>query len=165
MTVSGSDTTRPDPSYDNESYPRGTSHQEPPILHSPPRRKLRLPIFSNTSKYKCKRGAILDPYGDHSCLGCKANHKTKSSNGIRNEIIKIFNRILPFVGMIDLATQLECETHNIVPSLPRLQPFDLSIQLDHSLDLGSKFRKNSGQNSGSGPFSGIFGSGFAGIIF
>jgi hypothetical protein len=31
--------------------------------------------------------------------------------------------------------------------------------------LGSKFRKNSGQNSGSGPFSGIFGSGVAGIIF
>jgi hypothetical protein len=31
--------------------------------------------------------------------------------------------------------------------------------------LGSKFRKNSGQNSGSGPFSGIFGPGVAGIIF
>jgi hypothetical protein len=31
--------------------------------------------------------------------------------------------------------------------------------------LGSKFWKNSGQNSGSGPFSGIFGPGVAGIIF
>jgi hypothetical protein len=31
--------------------------------------------------------------------------------------------------------------------------------------LGSKFRRNSGRNSGSGPFSGIFGSGVAGIIF
>ena len=31
--------------------------------------------------------------------------------------------------------------------------------------LGSKFRKNSGRNSGSGPFSGIFGPGVAGIIF
>jgi hypothetical protein len=30
---------------------------------------------------------------------------------------------------------------------------------------GSKFRKNSGRNSGSGPSSGIFGPGVAGIIF
>jgi hypothetical protein len=36
---------------------------------------------------------------------------------------------------------------------------------DEVVRLGSKFRKNSGQNSGSGPFSGIFGSGIAGIIF
>ena len=35
-------------------------------------------------------------------------------------------------------------------------------QLNH---LGSKFRRNSGRNSGSGPFSGIFGPGVAGIIF
>jgi hypothetical protein len=32
-------------------------------------------------------------------------------------------------------------------------------------NLGSKFRKNSGRNSDSGLFSGIFGSGVAGIIF
>jgi hypothetical protein len=98
-------------------------------------RKLRLPIFSNTSEYRCKSGAVLDLFGDH-CLGCKANRKTKSSNGIRDEIIKIIKRILPFVGIIDSVTQLECETHNIVPSLPRLQPLDLSIRLDHSLDSG-----------------------------
>jgi hypothetical protein len=80
---------------------------------------------------------MLNPYGDH-CLGCKSNHKTKSSNGIRDKIIKVFKRILPFVGMIDCGTQIECEAHNIVPSLPipRLQPFDLSIRLDHSLDSG-----------------------------
>jgi hypothetical protein len=38
--------------------------------------------------------------------------------------------------MIDSGTQIECEAHNIVPLLPRLQPFDLSIRLDHSLDTG-----------------------------
>ena len=38
--------------------------------------------------------------------------------------------------MIDSATKLEWEAHNIVPSLPRLQPFDLSVRLDHSLDSG-----------------------------
>jgi hypothetical protein len=85
-------------------------------------RKLRLPILNNTTDYKCKCGTILNPYGDH-CLGCKANHKTKSSNGIRDEIIKVFKLILPFVGMIDFGTQIESEAHNIVPSLPRLQPF------------------------------------------
>jgi hypothetical protein len=31
--------------------------------------------------------------------------------------------------------------------------------------LGSKFQENSGRNSGSEPFSRIFGSGVAGIIF
>jgi hypothetical protein len=98
-------------------------------------RKLRLPIINNTTDYKCKCGASLDQYGDH-CLGCKANHKSKTSNGIRDEIIKVFQRILPIVGMIDTGTQVESEVHNIVPSLPRLQPFDLSIRLDHSLDSG-----------------------------
>jgi hypothetical protein len=32
-------------------------------------------------------------------------------------------------------------------------------------ELGSKFWRNSGQNSGSGPFSRIFGPGVSGIIF
>jgi hypothetical protein len=98
-------------------------------------RKLRLPVIDNTTDYKCKCGATLDPFGDH-CLGCKINHKTKTSNGIRDEIIKVFQRVLPFVGLIDSGTQVESEIHNIVPSLPRLQPFDLSIRLDHSLDTG-----------------------------
>jgi hypothetical protein len=75
----------------------------------------------------------LDAFGDH-CLGCKINHKTKASNGIRDEITKVFQRILPIVKMIDSPTQVENELHNIVPSLPRLKPFDLSIRLDHSLD-------------------------------
>jgi hypothetical protein len=98
-------------------------------------RKLRLHIINNNTDYKCKCGATLDPYGEH-CLGCKANHKTKSSNGIQDEIIKVFQCILPFVGMINAGTQLKCEAHDIVSSLPRLQPFHLSIRLDHSLDSG-----------------------------
>jgi hypothetical protein len=81
-------------------------------------RKLCLPIIDNITDYKCKYGSILDLYRDH-CLGCKANHKSKTSNGIRDEIIKVFQRILPFVGMIDTGTQVESEVHNIVPSLPR----------------------------------------------
>ena len=36
--------------------------------------------------------------------------------------------------MIDSPTQIEKELHNIVPSLPQLKPFDLSIRLDHQLD-------------------------------
>ena len=84
--------------------------------------KLRLPIINNTIDYKCKCGATLNPYGDH-CLGCKVNHKSKSSNSIRDEIIKVLQHILPFVGMIDTSAQIECEAHNIVPSLPRLHNF------------------------------------------
>jgi hypothetical protein len=96
-------------------------------------RKLRLPIFDKANNYRCKCGSIIDAYGDH-CLGCKANHKAKASNGIRDEIVKIMQRILPIVKMIDSPTQVETKVHNIVPSLPRLKPFDLSIRLDHSLD-------------------------------
>jgi hypothetical protein len=36
--------------------------------------------------------------------------------------------------MIDSPTKVEKEVHNIVPSLPGLKPFDLSIRLDHSLE-------------------------------
>jgi hypothetical protein len=86
-------------------------------------RKLRLPIFDKTNNYRCKCGSILDAYGDH-CLGCKVNHKAKAINGIRDEIVKILQRILPIVKMIDSPTQVETEVHNIVPSL----------RLDHSLD-------------------------------
>jgi hypothetical protein len=95
--------------------------------------KLRLPVIDCHQEYKCKCGSHLDAYGDH-CLGCKVNHKTKASDGIRDKTTKISQRILPVVKMIDSPTQVETELHNIVPSLPRLKPFDLSIQLDHSLD-------------------------------
>jgi hypothetical protein len=82
---------------------------------------------------KCKCGSPLDAYGDH-CLGCKINHKTKASNDIRDEIIKVFQRILPIViKMIDSLTQVETELHNVAPLLPCLKPLDLSIRLDHLL--------------------------------
>ena len=96
------------------------------------KRKLRLSIFKDTSSIRCKCGASLDPFGDH-VLGCRANHKTKASNGIRDEIIHVFQNILPITNMIDSPTQIEKEIHNVVPSLPRLKPFDLSIRLDQSL--------------------------------
>jgi hypothetical protein len=96
--------------------------------------KLRLPVLDCHQEYRCKCGLLLDAFGDY-CLGCKVNHKTKASNGIRDEITKVFQRILPIIKMIDSPTQVEMELHNnIVPSLPRLKPFDLSIRLDHSLD-------------------------------
>eukprot|EP00956_Cyclotella_meneghiniana_P027529 scaffold61901_cov21-Cyclotella_meneghiniana.AAC.2 len=63
--------------------------------------------------------------------------QTTASNGIRDGIIQVFQRVLPVAKMIKSTTQVECETHNIVPSLPRLKPFDLSIRLDHSLDPGA----------------------------
>jgi hypothetical protein len=69
---------------------------------------------------------VQSAYGDH-CLGCKVNHKTKASNGVRDEITKVFQRILPIEKMIDSPTQVEMEFHNIVPSLPQLKPFDISI--------------------------------------
>jgi hypothetical protein len=100
------------------------------------KRKLRLKIFDTTDNQTCKCGKQLDDFGDH-CLGCTANHKTRASNNIRDGIAKTLQRILPAVHLIDSPTQVETEVHNIVPSLPRLKPFDLSVRLDHSLTTGA----------------------------
>jgi hypothetical protein len=51
---------------------------------------------------------------------------------------------------------------SVIASVTKLVSLYLGCNI---IKLGSKFRKNSGQNSGSGPFSGIFGPGVAGIIF
>jgi hypothetical protein len=100
------------------------------------KRKLRLRIIEDTTHYVCKCGQQLDCYGDH-CLACPSNTKTKASNGIRDGIVKTLQRVLPIAKLIDSTTQVETEIYNVVKSLPRLKPFDLSIRLDHSLDPGS----------------------------
>ena len=101
-------------------------------------RKLRLKIFNDIEQYICKCGKELDVYGDH-CLGCTANHKImRASNvgiSIRDGIAKVFQRILP-AKMISSGTQIEKEQYGTVKSMPRLQPFDISIYLDHSLESG-----------------------------
>jgi hypothetical protein len=82
-------------------------------------RKLRVPIFDTNLKYKCKCGTFIDQYGDH-CLGCKVNHKAKASNGIRDDITKVFQQVLPIVNMIDSPTQVEKTTqHSAIPPKPQ----------------------------------------------
>eukprot|EP00956_Cyclotella_meneghiniana_P014657 scaffold22074_cov39-Cyclotella_meneghiniana.AAC.2 len=100
------------------------------------KRKLRLVVIKNHQHYRCRCGKAVDPWGDH-CLGCTANHKTVLSNGCRDGIFDIFKRILPLTKLIHSATQMEKEVPNIVPSLPRLKPFDLSIRLNHLLTQGA----------------------------
>jgi hypothetical protein len=58
-----------------------------------------------------------------------------------------------------------CSNHGRVWQLPHISWCLWALAIGWRRKLGSKFRKNSGRNSGSGPFSGIFGSGVAGIIF
>jgi hypothetical protein len=100
------------------------------------KRKLRLRIIDEITLYICKCGQRLDCYGHH-CLACPSNTKTTASNGIRDGIVKMLQCVLPIAKLIESSTQIETEVHNIVKSLPRLKPFDLSICLDHSLDPGS----------------------------
>ena len=100
------------------------------------KRKLRLKIINDVKNYVCKCGHTLDEFGDH-CLGCTANSKKIASNNIRDGFIKVLQRILPVANMIKSPTQIEKEPYGIIPALPRLQPFDLSIRLDHSLDSNS----------------------------
>ena len=100
------------------------------------KRKLRLTVIKDHHTFRCKCGAKVDPWGDH-CLGCKKNHKTVLSNGCRDGIHDILKRILPVTKMIHSGTQMEKEVANIVPSLPTLKPFDLSIRLNHLLTQGA----------------------------
>jgi hypothetical protein len=106
-----------------------------PTFRTALQRKLCIPIFDTNLHYKCKCGAFIDQYGNH-CLSCKVNHKAKASNGIRDEITKVFQQVLPIVNIIDSPTQVEKELHNIVPFLPSLKSFHLFIRLDHSLETG-----------------------------
>eukprot|EP00956_Cyclotella_meneghiniana_P031008 scaffold80163_cov43-Cyclotella_meneghiniana.AAC.2 len=78
------------------------------------KRKLRLKIFEDGLHHTCKCSKPIDDYGDHF-LGCPICHKTTASNGIRDGIIQVFQRVLPVAKMIKSTTQVECETHNIVP--------------------------------------------------
>eukprot|EP00956_Cyclotella_meneghiniana_P037754 scaffold143726_cov74-Cyclotella_meneghiniana.AAC.5 len=100
------------------------------------KRKLRLVVIKEHQNYRCTCTKRIDPWGDH-CLGCTSNHKTAMSNGCRDGIVDIFKRILPLTKLIHSGTQVEKETPNIVKSLPRLKPFDLSIRLHHLLTQGA----------------------------
>jgi hypothetical protein len=84
----------------------------------------------------CKCGSALDEYGDR-CLGSTASHKTCASNSIRDGLVRIFKHVLQTAKLIGSPIQVESEVQNIVPTLPKLKPFDLSFCLDQSLDSGS----------------------------
>ena len=99
-------------------------------------RKLRLKIFRDVKNYVCKCGKALDEFGDH-CLGCTVNSKKIASDGIRDGLIKVFQRVLPVTKMIISATQVEEEPYGIIDPLPLIKPFALSIRLDHSTDVGT----------------------------
>jgi hypothetical protein len=73
----------------------------------------------------CKCGSALDEYGDR-CLGSTASHKTCASNSIRDGLVRIFKHVLQTAKLIGSPTQVESEVQNIVPTLPKLKPFDLS---------------------------------------
>jgi hypothetical protein len=89
------------------------------------KRKLRLPIFNDCINYACRCGKKIDPFGDH-CLGCKSNHKTCTSNAIRDGIIKTFSGILVTCKLIESLTQVEGDVERMLLALKSLRPFDLS---------------------------------------
>lgn len=67
-------------------------------------------------------------------LRSKANHKPKSSNGIRDEVINDFKPVLPFVGMIERTHRKRKNTQHCT-IIATTSTFPLSICLDH-LDTG-----------------------------
>lgn len=94
------------------------------------KRKLRLPLWPTEAPVKCSCGDIMDPWGDHAFC-CSSNNKGPMHNQIRDGIIKLFQRILQTIKMIDNKASVEREPEGLLSRAPGLRPFDLAISLDH----------------------------------
>ncbi len=95
------------------------------------KRKLRLYLWDRRISVRCKCGEVMDHYGDHA-FACTAS-KTTMHNQIRDGLVELLQRLLITVRLIHTPTAVTDETPRILPSLPRLRPFDLSVKLDQLL--------------------------------
>ena len=98
------------------------------------KRKLRLNLYPGTGKLicpKCKQH--FDRKGDH-LFRCKHMSKTIMSNQWRDKTVDICKDILPLVGLITNASEIETEEKKLVTSLrnTRIAPMDMSFNVSHS---------------------------------
>ena len=93
------------------------------------KRKLHLELWPGSEQVKCVCGKFMDLFGDN-CLSCRRMPKTPLSNSIRDGLIPLLASILRLCGLINSDIAVDKETPRMVPGLPNLRPFDLSIAFD-----------------------------------
>ena len=96
------------------------------------KRKLRLPLWPQ-QRLRCACGKTMDAFGDH-VMSCTKHPKTTMHNSIRNGLWRTLKKACITVKLISSETMVEREPPNVLPELPRLRPFDISIMFDHMLD-------------------------------
>ena len=75
----------------------------------------------------------MDAHGDH-VMTCTEHSKTTMHNSMRNGLWKLLKKPCMLVKLTISEAMVEQEPPNIIPKLPRLRPFDVSVMFDHMLD-------------------------------
>ena len=75
----------------------------------------------------------MDAFGDH-VMTCAKHSKTTMHTSIRSGLWKLLKKTGVLVKLTRSETMVEQEPPEVVPELPRLRPFDVSVMFDHMLD-------------------------------
>ena len=94
--------------------------------------KLRLPLWPQ-QRLHCTRGKNMDAFGDQ-VMTCTKHSKTTMHNSIRNGLWKLLEKTYMLVKLTSSEAMVEREPAEVIPELPRLRPFGISILFDHMLD-------------------------------
>jgi len=96
------------------------------------KRKLRLPIFDNTTKPFCPCGRHPDKFGDHT-FQCKRICKIGVHNNIRNGLPLVLTPALSTSGYLLPTSKFQVEPMLHLPSDPNARPFDISFNPEPSI--------------------------------
>ena len=70
-------------------------------------------------------------------MTCTKHSKTTMHNTIRNGLHKLLQKTCMLVKLTSSDTMVEREPPEVIPELPRLRSFDISVLFDHMLDEGA----------------------------
>ena len=96
------------------------------------KRKLRLPLSTDTTPKFCACGARPDIFGDHT-FQCKRICKIGAHNNIRNGLPSVLTPALSTSGYILPSSKFAVEPMLHLPSDPNARPFDISFDPDPSI--------------------------------
>ena len=75
----------------------------------------------------------MDAYGDH-VMTCAKHSKAMMHNSMRNGLWKLLKITYMLVKLASNKAMVEREPPEIIPELPQLRPFDVSVMFDYMLD-------------------------------
>ena len=68
----------------------------------------------------------MDAFGDH-VMTCTKIFKTTAHDTIRNDLHKLLQKTCMLVKLTSSDAMAEREPQEVIPKLPRLRPFDISV--------------------------------------